>query len=845
MLRGGTLTGNKGIDRRCLFRGGRRATGAARMTAWAALLICMCASSARAQMPTGWSTSTTKILAPTSGEFMISGINWYGFETKGYVAHGLWTKDYRYVLDEIKQYGYSTIRLPYSNQMWESNPAPAVNQISACTDCSGKRARDIMAMIVNYAGSIGLHVILDNHRSNAGNSAQESGLWYTSGYSEQAWIRDWVSVQEWTHGIQQALGAPDTIIVNTFASDGLPTVLGFDLRNEPHTATGGYLNGSTWGSGDGINPAINPNPNPFTPACVATSSCHDWRLAAERAADTILGEASKNGWPYPLIFVEGVSQYLKAGGNATSGPYDGYWWGGNLLGVNGNSTNPGAPVVLNAGGDAAALGVPVYNQLVYSAHDYGPDLYRQSWFNSGTCYATGCSSSSLADIWKKYWAHVNLPGGINPVWPGQPVYPWANTGHTAVIQAPVYIGEFGTANRDADLYTSGAGSQGQWTTSIVNFIQSSYLTTKTALNDSGVPVSDLHWTYWAVNDEDNYAVLGANYTGLENPKKEYSFLCFIQQGLLAVPMGSGTGQCGSTGTLPLPDSSAPPVVVPATPTGLVATAGDAQVSLTWSAVTGATAYTVKSSTTSGGPYQTVQAGILSTSFVHAGLTNGVTYYDVVSATNSAGESADSSQVSATPAPAPVTPPPAPTGLTATAGDAQVQLTWAAVTAATGYNVKFSTTSDGPYQTAASGISATTFTHTGLTNGTTYYYVVSAAGSAGESTNSNQVSATPLAPGQTMLSIWSPTDGATLTGTLAFKARMENMALADYRMYWQVDGGKLNPMSDNNTGGPHKEASVDVTTWTWHGNGPYIVNFVAKDRRNRLIMQKSVTIYVAH
>jgi hypothetical protein len=41
-----------------------------------------------------------------------------------------------------------------------------------------------MAMIVNYAGSIGLHVILDNHRSTAGNSAQESGLWYTSAYRQ-------------------------------------------------------------------------------------------------------------------------------------------------------------------------------------------------------------------------------------------------------------------------------------------------------------------------------------------------------------------------------------------------------------------------------------------------------------------------------------------------------------------------------------------------------------------------------------------------------------------------------------------------------------------------------------
>ena len=500
---------------------------------------------------TGWSTSGPQILNPAGAPFVITGINWYGFETRDNVAHGMWSKHYRYILDEVKQYGYNTVRLPFSNAMWETNPVPTSSKLSACPECKGKRARDIMALIVNYAGSIGLHVILDNHRSTAGNSAQENGLWYTSGYNEQAWIRDWVSAQQWVHGVPQTLGGADTITVNYLASDGSPIVLGYDLRNEPHTPSRtAYLDGATWGSGDGIAPATNPNPNPFAPACVATSTCHDWRLAAERAADTIFGEALNNGWSYPLIFVEGIGQYPTATGSAASGPYDGYWWGGTLLGVNGNANNAGAPIVLNAGGNASGLGAAVYNQLVYSAHDYGPALYKQSWFNTSTCYRSGCSASSLADVWRKYWAHINLTSGINPAWPGHAAYPWANTGHTAYTQAPVYIGEFGTANLDSDLYTSGAGSQGQWFTDLVNFIQSSY--TRTASNDSGIPVTSLHFTYWALNDEDNYALLGSSYTGLENPKKEYSFLCFIQRGPLAVPPGSGSGQCGSTGSLPSP-----------------------------------------------------------------------------------------------------------------------------------------------------------------------------------------------------------------------------------------------------------------------------------------------------
>ncbi len=93
-------------------------------------------------------------------------------------------------------------------------------------------------------------------------------------------------------------------------------------------------------------------------------------------------------------------------------------------------------------------------------------------------------------------------------------------------------------------------------------------------------------------------------------------------------------------------------------------------------------------------------------------------------------------------------PSPPTGLTATAGAAQVQLSWNASTGATGYNVKRSTTSGGPYTTVAT-IATTSFTNTGLTNGTTYFYVVSATNANGESANSSQVSATPLAANFTL------------------------------------------------------------------------------------------------
>ena len=96
---------------------------------------------------------------------------------------------------------------------------------------------------------------------------------------------------------------------------------------------------------------------------------------------------------------------------------------------------------------------------------------------------------------------------------------------------------------------------------------------------------------------------------------------------------------------------------------------------------------------------------------------------------------------------PANVPLAPTGLVATAGNAQIQLSWNATPGATSYNVKRSTTSGGPYANVMTGVTTTSFTNTGLTNGTAYFYVVTAVNASGESGISNQATATPTA-GQT-------------------------------------------------------------------------------------------------
>ncbi len=93
-----------------------------------------------------------------------------------------------------------------------------------------------------------------------------------------------------------------------------------------------------------------------------------------------------------------------------------------------------------------------------------------------------------------------------------------------------------------------------------------------------------------------------------------------------------------------------------------------------------------------------------------------------------------------------TVPAVPTGLTATAGDGSVSLSWSASSGADSYIVQRAQTSGGPYTTIAANVTTTSYADSGLTNGTTYYYVIRASNSAGTSADSAQTSATPQSNG---------------------------------------------------------------------------------------------------
>ncbi len=98
-------------------------------------------------------------------------------------------------------------------------------------------------------------------------------------------------------------------------------------------------------------------------------------------------------------------------------------------------------------------------------------------------------------------------------------------------------------------------------------------------------------------------------------------------------------------------------------------------------------------------------------------------------------------------------------------------------------------------------------------------------------------------GDSSVNIWWPVDNARVTGVQPFKALVNGKNLGDYKMYWQVDKGQLNLMSDNYTDYPHKESSVDLTNWSWNGRGPYVLDFSAYDNNNQKFAEKFVSIYL--
>ena len=211
-------------------------------------------------------------------------------------------------------------------------------------------------------------------------------------------------------------------------------------------------------------------------------------------------------------------------------------------------------------------------------------------------------------------------------------------------------------------------------------------------------------------------------------------------------------------------------------------------SLSWDGVEGATFYTVNFRVGSSSTWNVLGTPSESV-LVHTGLTNGTVYWYSVSAGNAAGSSSNTDQVSATPS---GVVPAVPTGVSAVAGNGTVLVSWTASAGAVRHDVRWGTTSGGPYLLAQNiTMPATQYQVPGLTNGTPYYFVVSAVNAVGSSANSGQVSATPTAGAVTMAVYF----GRNVNGHLvnagevtALSTRDDTNRMGDY------DCGEANPSS---------------------------------------------------
>jgi len=267
-----------------------------------------------------WHTRGTQLLDANNRSVRITGVNWFGLETSNYAPHGLWVRSYKDMLNQIKSLQFNTIRLPYSNQLFDQGSMPNGIDFTKNPDlCSqllptggacqkALAGYQIMDKVIAYAGSIGLKIILDQHRPDSG---AQSALWYTQQYPESRWLSDWI------------------MLARHYA--GNTAVIGVDLHNEPHAP-------ACWGCND---------------------PTRDWRMAAKKAGNAILAIN-----PHWLIFVEGMDCF--GPGGATTAPQATCgWWGGNLMGA------AQYPVRLKVPG-----------RLVYSAHDYPASIYQQPWFQA-------------------------------------------------------------------------------------------------------------------------------------------------------------------------------------------------------------------------------------------------------------------------------------------------------------------------------------------------------------------------------------------------------------------------------------------------------------------------------
>ena len=222
--------------------------------------LCLSSSSAHSEKPpvtVPLHTAGYAIVDASNKPVRLTSVNWYGFDEKEYVAGGLDHVPLATIIDEIRQIGVNSVRLPWANETLEHNPLIPEYAVKANPQFKGKHAMEVMDAVIGALAAAHIMVVLDNHVSRADWCCDEkdgNGLWYNAEYPEAKWLADWQT------------------IVRRYRKQ--TWVVGADLRNE-------LRSGSAWGGND---------------------AKLDWHAAAERGGNAVLAVN-----PKLLIMVESPS----------------------------------------------------------------------------------------------------------------------------------------------------------------------------------------------------------------------------------------------------------------------------------------------------------------------------------------------------------------------------------------------------------------------------------------------------------------------------------------------------------------------------------------------------------
>lgn len=318
--------------------------------------------------------SGSRLYDKDGNEVWLTGANWFGLNCTENAPHGLYAAEADPFLKAVADHGINVIRFPISTELvvsWMNGTPNKVSSVQAWASAETgvgfnvdfleedgktvKNSLEIFDMLIEKFKKYGLKCFIDIHSPHSDNSGHDYNLWYGKETATAGMITTdlWIESLVW--------------LADYYSNDD--TVLGYDLKNEPHGKGQEGDEAAKWDDSTDEN---------------------NWQYASTKCANAILKVN-----PNALIFIEGVEQSMSGAmagdywgmpDRRDNSPYTGAWWGGNLRGVKDN------PVVPDSG----------TSQIVYSPHDYGPSVYDQTWFAKDFTEQT-----LLDDYWYDTWAYIN------------------------------------------------------------------------------------------------------------------------------------------------------------------------------------------------------------------------------------------------------------------------------------------------------------------------------------------------------------------------------------------------------------------------------------------------------